>query len=563
MKNRARFPGRRGVGLLLLLILSGCTSPGPTGGATSGMVVTADSIASAVGLSVLERGGNAVDAAVAVGFALAVVFPEAGNIGGGGFLLVRTADGSSYSIDFRETAPHRATAGMYAGSPEASVDGCLAPGTPGTVAGLLAALEAYGTMDRAQLLAPAIELARKGFRVNTNLAGMLEEYRETLGAFPSTTRIFFRDGRPLMAGEVLLQPDLGAALQRIAEGGRDGFYTGRTAALIRSQMASCGGLIDDSDLARYRTVSRPVLRGRYRGYDIDAMGPPSSGGICLLQALSLLEPYDLGSMGFHSPESVHLIAEAMKRAFSTRAAYLGDPDFVDLNVAELLSKTREGSGAFAIDTARATDAAALARFPGMPGEGTETTHFSVIDRQGMAVAVTYTINDLFGNKDVVDGAGFFLNDEMDDFVTVPGEPNMYGLVGGPANMILPWKRPLSSMSPTIVSKNGKPVLILGARGGSKIITAVLQAIINLVDFHLSPHDAVNAPRFHHQWMPDTLLFERGAFSPELQADLLRRGHRLREIASKVGSIEAIYVDPATGLYEGVPDFREGGVAAGY
>lgn len=527
------------------------------------MVVTADSIASSVGLAVLERGGNAVDAAVAAGFALAVTYPEAGNIGGGGFMLIRLPDGTSRSIDFRETAPRLATPGMYEGNAGASVDGCLAAAVPGTVAGMLAALDSFGSIDRRELLRPVIGLAEEGIRVNPGLASRLAEYRDALFRYSSTRRIFFRDTLTLAAGDLLAQPDLAATLRRIADSGSAGFYSGRTAALIASHMASSGGIIDGRDLAGYRAVQRPVFRGSYRGYDIDAMAPPSSGGICLLQALALLEPYDLRSLGRLSPASVHLIAEAMKRSFSMRAAYLGDPGFVKIPVEELLRPGLLTESAMRIDTARAVPSVELGAFPGLPREGSQTTHFSVVDRDGMAVAVTYTINDLFGDKDIVEGAGFFLNDEMDDFVTNPGQSNMYGLVGGPENMIAPGKRPLSSMSPTIVSKDGRLVMVLGARGGSLIISAVLQAIVNLVDFGLSPHEAVGAPRFHHQWEPDTLQFEKGAFSPALQEDLLRRGHRLQELSWTVGKIEAIFIDPVTGMLLGVSDPREGGTAAGY
>lgn len=524
------------------------------------MVVSGDSLASAAGLAVLRGGGNAVDAAVAVGFVLAVTFPEAGNIGGGGFMLVRFPDGSARSIDFRETAPMGASAEMYLGREGASVDGALAAATPGTVAGLLLSLERYGTADRRSVLRAAIDLAASGFRVNARLAGALDGYREALERYPSTTRVFFRDGRPLREGETLVQPDLAATLRLVADSGAPGFYAGRTAGLIAAQVSAGGGLLDAADLASYRALERPPLRGTYRGYTIDAMGLPSSGGICILHALSLLEPYDLASLGFHSPESVHLITEAMKRAFALRAAYLGDGDFVDVPVAALLRAPGRGRR---IDPSRAADADSLSGYPRPEDRGSETTHFSVIDREGMAVAVTYTVNDLFGNKEVVDGAGFFLNDEMDDFVTVPGTPNLYGLVGGEENMIRPGKRPLSSMSPTIVSKDGRPVLIIGARGGSRIISAVLQSVINIVDHGLPPRTAVLAPRFHHQWSPDRLSYERGAFHGRVMERLGSLGHRLAGEPSVVGAVEAIWVDARSGEVIGIPDPREGGAASGY
>jgi gamma-glutamyltranspeptidase/glutathione hydrolase len=510
----------------------------------------------------MQAGGNAVDAAVAVGFALAVTFPEAGNIGGGGFMLIRMPDGTARSIDFRETAPLKATPGMYGSLPGKSVDGSLAAGTPGTVAGFLLALDRFGSMDRRELLAPAIGLAERGVRVDPRTAESLVDYDSSLSSFPSTASIYFRDGVPLRAGELLLQPDLAATLRRIADSGAAGFYGGRTAELIAAQMKAGGGIITAKDLEAYRAVERTPLRGSYRGYTIDAMGPPSSGGICLLQALGLIEPYDIASLGFHSTTSVHLIAEAMKRAFSLRASYLGDADFVEVPVDRLLSAARRPPGG-GIDPRRAARPDSIKGYPWVPREGTQTTHFSVVDSRGMAVAVTYTLNDLFGNKEIVKGAGFFLNDQMDDFVTVPGEPNMYGLVGGPENMIEPGKRPLSSMCPTIVSKDGKPVFILGARGGSRIITAVLQCVLNLVDYGLSPAQAVRARRFHHQWSPDVLSFERDAFSPAVADGLARLGHRLGVKPSSVGAVEAIFIDPVTGAFTGVPDPREGGVAAGY
>ncbi len=549
--------------LLIVLSATGCSIGPRAPQPRRGMVVTADSIASSVGRAILERGGNAVDAAVAVGFALAVVYPEAGNIGGGGFMLLRMPDGTAQSIDFRETAPRRSTPGMFLAGKGGSVDGCLAPAVPGTVAGLLTALDRFGTMDRADLLSPSIALAERGFVVDEHLAGNLLEYRAGLERSATARRLFFRNGATLAAGDRLTQPELASTLRRIADSGMGGFYAGRTAVLIARHMTACGGLIDEDDLSGYRALVRPALRGSYRGYTIDAMGPPSSGGLCLLQALSLLEPFDLGSLGWGNPGSIHLVAEAMKRAFSMRAAYLGDPDFVDVPVVKLLGAVRRLPARQRIDSSRAVPADSLGGFPGISREGTETTHYSIIDGDGMAVAVTYTLNDLFGNKDVVEGAGFFLNDQMDDFVTVPGQANLYGLVGGPENMIAPHKRPLSSMSPTIVSKDGAPLLILGARGGSKIISAVLQAIINVIDYGLSPASAVALPRFHHQWSPDTLVFERGAIGPGAKEELLRKGHSLREINSTIGQIEAICIDQETGLLIGVPDHREGGVADGF
>jgi gamma-glutamyltranspeptidase/glutathione hydrolase len=543
-----------------VLLTCGCGAPTRPQPGRVGMVVSADSQASAIGLSVMQKGGNAVDAAVAVGFALAVTFPEAGNIGGGGFLLIRMTDGTARSIDFRETAPLAATPSMFSGRPESSVDGALASGTPGTVAGLLLALDRYGTKDRRELIRPAIDLAARGITVTPGLAASLLEYRVSLSRHPATRAVFFRDSLPVREGDILTQPDLARTLGLIADSGMVGFYGGRTAALIDAHVKNGGGILSRADLAAYRAIEREPLRGTYRGYTVDAMGPPSSGGLCLLRALSLLEPYDLGSQGFHSTTSVHLITEAMKRSFSMRAAYLGDADFVDVPVDRLLSPP---GGAGGIDHSRAAPPDSIAGYPWVPREGQQTTHYSVVDGQGMAVAVTYTVNDLFGNKEIVGGAGFFMNDQMDDFVIVPGAANMYGLVGGPENMIEPGKRPLSSMCPTIVSKDGRPVLILGARGGSRIITAVLQCIINIVDYGLSPERAVAAPRFHHQWSPDRLSWEEGALSGPVSSGLSLLGHRIAGSPVVVGAVQAVYIDPETQALTGMPDPREGGSAAGY
>ncbi len=548
-----------------LIAAGGCgDSPvlrGPVVG-RNGMVVSGHPLASEIGVEILKRGGNAVDAAVAVGFALAVVYPEAGNIGGGGFMLIRKPDGSSFCVDFREVAPRASTSGMYIGREGESVDGPLGAGVPGTVDGFLTALREFGTTRLSDLIQPSIDLAFGGFVIDSSLASYLVEYGQTLSRYPSTKKIFFGGNEPKRAGELLVQEDLGYTLERIRDGGREGFYAGVTASRIVSTMDG-SGLIDTTDLASYRSVIRPTLKGTYRGYEIVLPGLPSSGGICLLKAFQLLQPYNLHGEGYHSEKAVHLMAESMKRAFSMRAAWLGDPEFADIPVDRLLAPDEGVAGDFSMNEDVAVPSDSLAGYPGRFREGNETTHYSVIDRDGMAVAVTYTINDLFGSKVVVDGAGFFLNDEMDDFVTVPGSANMYGLVGGEENMVEPGKRPLSSMTPTILVKGGNPVLILGARGGSKIISAVFQTIVNLVDFGMAPAEAISGPRFHHQWKPDTLQFEKGALTPAVIAGLTARGHHLQEIATPIGKIEAIFIDPQSGWYIGVPDPREGGVPVGF
>jgi len=556
----------------MLCIFTFCAAAGLIGGcalsqrqvtARNGMVVSAHPLASEIGVGILKGGGNAIDAAVAVGFALAVTYPEAGNIGGGGFMVIRAPDGTSCFVDFREVAPRAATRTMYASAPETSVDGPLASGVPGTVAGFLTAHGAFGRLPLRELLQPSIDLASRGVVVDSRLASDLEDYSESLKRYPSTTRIFFTDGHPLREGDTLVQAELGRTLERIRDGGRDGFYRGRTAEIISSRMAAEGGLIDTGDLSGYRPVIRPSVRGMYRGYEIIAPGLPSSGGLCLLKALQLLEPFNLREAGYHSEQSIHLIAESLKRVFSMRADSMGDPDFFPLSVGEVLDSSRGRTGPYAMNPYRAVPSDSLGGYPGPGREATQTTHYSVIDRDGMAVAVTYTLNDLFGSKEVVDGAGFFLNDEMDDFVTVPGAANMYGLVGGEPNMVEPGKRPLSSMTPVIMLRDGRPVMILGARGGSRIISAVLQVILNIVDFDLPPLRAVDEPRVHHQWWPDTLRFEQGALSPVVAAGLQARGHRLEQTPWTIGQVEAIFIDPSTGSYVGAPDPREGGVAVGY
>jgi gamma-glutamyltranspeptidase/glutathione hydrolase len=525
------------------------------------MVVSAHPLASAIGDAVLRSGGNAVDAAVAIGYALAVVYPEAGNIGGGGFMLIHAPGRGSYTIDFRETAPSAATAGMFIGRESTAVDGSPAAAVPGTVAGFQLALDLHGTKPLAELITPAIALARDGFEVDSGLTEELRVYRESLSRHLSTAEIFFPDGEPLPAGSILKQTDLARTLSRIRESGNDGFYTGLTAELIAQSQMEGGGLITEADLSAYRAVERQPLRWTYRGATIISPSLPSSGGPCLSAMLKMLEPYDLAALGHDNPRTVHLVTEAMKRAFSLRAAWLGDPAFTDVPLTDLLARCKLDLPVDGPMTA--TPAASLAGYPEdtPPPEGTETTHFAVVDSSGMVAAVTYTVNDLFGNKEVVEGAGFFLNDEMDDFVTSPGKPNIYGLVGGEANHVGPGKRPLSSMAPVIVLRDYAPILVAGARGGPRIISGVLQMILNVVDFGMTPGDAVAAPRYHHQWMPDELRYEPGTFDEETAEALRAAGYVLSETKGTVGQLQVIGRDGAA-LF-GVPDPREGGLAIGY
>jgi gamma-glutamyltranspeptidase/glutathione hydrolase len=530
-----------------------------------GVVVSAEPHATQVGLDVLRAGGNAVDAAVAVALTLAVTHPQAGNLGGGGFLLLRMADGRTAALDFRERAPASATADMYL-RPDGSVDedrvqfGAAAAGVPGSPAGLLLALQKYGTRSLPAVAAPAIRLAREGFVVDQFLAEDLAAEAEHLGRFPSTRAVFFRDDRPLQQGDVLLQEDLGATLERFARHGLDGFYGGETAAKIAAQMRQGGGHVTTADLAAYAVREREVLRGEYRGYEVLGMPPPSSGGTALLQMLGMLSAYDLRELGFGGSEYLHLLTEVMRRAYADRSRWLGDPDHADVPLtglldAEYLAKLRAGI--------RRDGKSEVA--PGSPPggkDGDDTTHFSVVDAAGNAVACTTTINSTFGSMLVVDGAGFLLNNEMDDFSAKPGVPNQFGLVGGKANAIAPGKRMLSSMTPTIVLHGGELRCVLGAPGGGRIITAVLQTLLNVVDHGMDLERAVRAPRIHHQWLPDEIVWEPLLLSPDVRRALAQKGHAFASRPRQIGRVMAIEVLPS-GERIGVCDHRSGGSAAAY
>ena len=493
--------------------------------AEHGMVATDHRLASEAGLRMLRQGGNAVDAAVAIGFALAVVLPSAGNLGGGGFMVIHeAASGRDIAVDFREMAPAAARADMYLDAqgavvPQRSLYTHLAVGVPGTVAGLAHALARHGTLPLPVVMAPAIRLARQGFPVSADLARMLEAQRERLGAWPAARAIFFRAGRPLAAGERLVQKDLARSLALIARQGPRAFYQGDIGRRIAAEMAHRGGLITLADLGRYRVVERAPVVGSYRGYQIVSMPPPSSGGTHIVQMLNLLERFPLAEYGAGSARTLHLQAEAMKLAYADRAEWLGDPDFGRVPVAGLTSRAYADQLARGIDPDRARPAAEIR--PGRPQayESEQTTHYSVADRHGNAVATTYTLNLAFGSGIVAAGTGILLNNEMDDFVAKPGVPNAFGLVGGAANAIAPGKRPLSSMSPTIVLKDGRPWLVTGSPGGSHIITATLQTLIDSIDFVMNPAEAAAAPRVHHQWTPDELRVEKG-ISPDT-LELLR------------------------------------------
>ncbi len=527
-----------------------------------GMVVAQEQNAADVGAAVLKSGGNAVDAAVAVALALAVTHPTAGNLGGGGFLLLRTAQGQATFFDFREQAPLAATHDMYLG-PDGkptrdSIEGWRAAGVPGTVRGLELAHSKYGSRDWAELVAPAIKLAAEGYEISYGQARSMAGSK-LLAKFPESRRIFQRDGVFIEPGERLYQPELATTLRRIAAGGAKGFYEGETARILAAEMRAHGGLITEEDLKLYRAVERKPLMGGYKGYGVITAPPPSSGGLGLLQLLGVLNGTGYETTGFESAQTIHWMAEAMRRYYADRSEYLGDPDFFKVPVKGLLDPRYLGKLRASIDPAHASKSAAVK--PGAPRdfEPAETTHFSIVDSAGNAVALTYTINGGYGSGVTVRGLGFLLNNEMDDFAAKPGEPNMFGLVQGESNSVQPRKRPLSSMTPTILVKDGKPFLVVGAPGGSRIITGVTQVVLNMLDFGMNVQDAIDAPRLHHQWMPDTLYLERG-FSPDTIALLRARGHTVEQTGS-VAVVEAIRVNGA--WLEGGTDGRGRGKVAGY
>ena len=533
--------------------------------ARHGIVVSADSLASAAGVDVLRRGGNAVDAAVAVGFVLAVTYPEAGNIGGGGFMVIRMAGGEATMIDFRERAPSSATADMYLDGrgnpvPEKSLTGPLSAGVPGTVSGFMTALNEYGRLGREAVMERAVELAEEGFPVNEHLARALREEMPRFSLFPSTLRAFTRAGEPYRWGDTLRQPDLAATLRAIMQRGSEGFYEGEVAARIVAEMKRDGGIISGGDLRDYESVERDPLRGSYRGYEIITAPPPSAGGVTVLQVLNCLEGFDIRSMGWNSSRAVHVFAAACQRSFADRLTWLGDPDFVHVPVQMLIGKVYAAARMAGFDSLRAMRSPQIRA--GGAEESHQTTHYCVADEFGNVVSVTFTLNNLFGCKTVVDGAGFFLNDEMDDFAVKPGSPNLYGLPGGAANAIEPGKRMLSSMAPTILVRAGRPFLVLGARGGSRIPTAVAQVIMNVVDFGMNVQEAVDAPRVHEQWIPDTLLFEKRGLEADVTRNLGSMGYVLEEIENSAEA-EALLLDFKSGWKYGGPDPRENAFAIGY
>ncbi len=563
--------------VLLTLLISLCVALTPTVvlGATPaavegsrGMVSSRSALASAVGAQVLRDGGNAIDAAVATGFALAVTYPSAGNLGGGGFMVIRLADGRVVTNDHRETAPAAAHRDMYLDAdgaviPELSTHSHLAVGVPGTVDGLLAVLARYGSKTRQELLAPAIRLAEEGFPVPPDMARDFARHAEHFARYPGSRAQFFNaEGQPLAAGELLRQPDLAATLRRIAAQGRAGFYAGETADLLVAEMARGNGLITHEDLRNYRSVWREPVQGSYRGYTLYSMPPPSSGGVLLLQMLNMLEPYDLNAMGYGSADAIHIMVEAARRAYADRAEHLGDPDFVAVPVAQLLDKAYARQRFADFDRDKATPSSAVGA-GSWPTEALETTHASFMDAAGNAVAYTTTLNLSYGAKMVVQGAGFLLNNEMDDFSAKPNVPNAYGLIGGEANAIAPGKRMLSSMTPTIITKDGEPWLVTGSPGGSTIIMTVLQVVVNAIDHGMGVADAVGRPRFHHQWQPDVITYEALGISPDTLALLRARGHNnLRALGPGRGMGDANSIMYRDGRFYGTSDPRNLGGAVG-
>ena len=533
--------------------------------ATRGMVVAQEKRAAQIGADVLARGGNAVDAAVATGFAMAVTYPRAGNIGGGGFMVVHLADGRDVAIDYRETAPAAATRDMFLGpdgKPDTtkSRDSALGIGVPGTVAGLALALERCGSgrFTIADLLAPAIALARDGFPLDDDGADTLPQWHRRLARWPSSVAIFSRsDGTSLRESDLLVQSDLAATLQAIATQGPRGFYEGAVAEKLAKGIRDAGGILTADDLKNYTPIVREPVRGSYRGYDIVSMPLPSSGGTVLIDTLNILEGFDLAALPQGSPASLHLLIEAMKRGYADRARYLGDPAFVSAPVAALVSKEYAAKQRASIDSARATPWTDALSALSPPREGDNTTHFSVTDSEGNAVSNTYTLNFSYGVGLVAEGTGVLLNNELDDFTAAPGASNAYGLVGFEANLPGPGKRPLSSMSPTIVLKDGRVVLVTGSPGGSRIISTVLQVIVNALDYRMDIAAAVAAPRLHHQWLPDEVRIERGF--PEATLEALRAmGHVVRE---PMGQTSANSVAIAGDTMRGAPDPRTRGAAA--
>ena len=515
--------------------------------ADHGMVVTSQHLATDVGVAILKQGGNAVDAAVAVGYALAVTNPCCGNIGGGGFATLHMADGKDVFLNFREKAPGASTEKMYLNAagdlvPDLSLKGYLAVGVPGSVLGLDTLLQKYGTMKREVVMAPAIKLAEEGFVLNDGDVAIMAGSAKAFAEQPNVAAIFSHDGKPWASGETFIQKNLANTLKQISAGGPDAFYKGPIADALVDASSKNGGILSKQDLADYTVAEAAPIKCNYRGYDLISTPPPSSGGTAVCEILNILKGYPMGELGFHSAAGIHYMVEAMRHTFVDRNFQLGDPDFVKNPLDKLLSDSYAAEIRAKIDPAKATPSKDVQ--PGTaPHEGTQTTHYSIVDAKGDAVAVTYTINALFGAKVIAGDTGFFLNDEMDDFTTKPGTANLFGLVQGKTNVIAPGKRPLSSMSPTIVTKDGKTFMVLGSPGGSRIITIVLETLMNVVDYGMNMQEAVDAPRLHHQWLPDEVYVEPFALSPDTAKILGDMGYTIKT-QSPWGAAEAILIGPA-------------------
>ena len=515
--------------------------------ADHGMVVTSQHLATDVGVAILKQGGNAVDAAVAVGYALAVTNPCCGNIGGGGFATLHMADGKDVFLNFREKAPGASTEKIYLNAagdlvPDLSLKGYLAVGVPGSVLGLDTLLQKYGTMKREVVMAPAIKLAEEGFVLNDGDVAIMAGSAKAFAEQPNVAAIFSHDGKPWASGETFIQKNLANTLKQISAGGPDAFYKGPIADALVDASSKNGGILSKQDLADYTVAEAAPIKCNYRGYDLISTPPPSSGGTAVCEILNILKGYPMGELGFHSAAGIHYMVEAMRHTFVDRNFQLGDPDFVKNPLDKLLSDSYAAEIRAKIDPAKATPSKDVQ--PGTaPHEGTQTTHYSIVDAKGDAVAVTYTINALFGAKVIAGDTGFFLNDEMDDFTTKPGTANLFGLVQGKTNVIAPGKRPLSSMSPTIVTKDGKTFMVLGSPGGSRIITIVLETLMNVVDYGMNMQEAVDAPRLHHQWLPDEVYVEPFALSPDTAKILGYMGYTIKT-QSPWGAAEAILIGPA-------------------
>jgi gamma-glutamyltranspeptidase/glutathione hydrolase len=560
--------------LLNFFFSTACTDKLQPVTAENGMVVSTSSYASNVGVEILKKGGNAIDAAVAVGFALAVTYPSAGNLGGGGFMVIHLADGKNITIDYREKAPLSAHRDMYlneAGEfvPELSQFGTTSAGVPGSVAGLTYALEKYGTMSLAEVIQPAIDLAKNGWRLEKRDSTYFSNTIPLFEKYPSSKKIFTKNGIPYSAGELFIQPDLAWTLEQIKNYGRDGFYKGKVAELLVAQVVTLGGYITLEDLEKYQLIEREPITGTYRNFEIISMPPPSSGGIAMVQLLNILENFDLHKDDWGSSQYIHHIVEAMKYVYADRTYHLGDADFYPVQIDKLISKEYAKTIFDKIESAKnkAVSSAEIKSLDVSPVyESTETTHYSVFDSYGNAVSTTTTINSSFGSGIVVEGAGFLLNNEMDDFSGKPGVMNQFGLLGTEANSIQPEKRMLSSMTPTIILKDGEPFIIIGSPGGSQIITTVLQIVLNCIDFDMNIRQAIEAPRIHHQWMPDSIFYEMGALTETVEKELTEMGYRFWDADAEtriIGIAEGIMVDRKNKIIYGASDPRGGGLVTGY